>query len=521
MLEAILDTASSFASSAKKGAQTLALSAALMMNYTPANASTAAEPKSSRPALEECVSTEAPHYIKEYDVRHTDDRVEQTKEIFRVLHATRGAYGSGEASYTLENSAVIFKEKLYGKDVQLILPEYTVRKDGKILYTTCNGSKEISQQELEVVRKDLLMTLKTAVDNAYSDLKGYTDFIVESADKDLKKAGKIKEGEWLVDILDKVIPGYEADASIPGDLPVRYRDALMIPSITKESFVPKKLYLAPFDAWGLCYIDAGIVGYHPQARMIDVIHGKPTVLTHELYHNQRDLQGNPMIRYFDAEQMASLAMLGNDYPLTFLRHGYFKKYRELAKVFYGFDSDKELEGIKKTEMGSTLIFDEKKLRRVSQKIDTLSADMRDVFLTKVGPMFYKDPLYWVSVNKDLADDAAATEILFSAFREPVLLNGFAETYNWLQEWSAVIDESARAAEKAMKDKQPGSGGTTIIIGATPEQQKVLTDLAKKYGFDNEYQMYKMFNTLHEAGLISEDRFSGLSKMLKSEMRWLK
>ncbi len=511
----------------KNKALSAALGCSLLLSGAPyVQAADAQSPKKGS-CLEKIIETkELPHFMRDLHVTTIKDDVDKVIEKYRLYHATAGMYGDSEASPTFENGCIRFTQKICGKDVEFLLPEYQ-EKDGKILYITKLGRKEISAEELDKVKQYLVRRLGEAVEFIYNDHKEYTANIIAGHEENLKKKGKLKPNEKLADMLDKVIPGWEADPKDPLDRPITIKDALMIPVVTKESFVPTQLYLSPINAFGICYLNTGRVLYHPLAAAVDEIDGLPITLAHELVHKNPELQSLPFTGYWDCELFASFPMLNTEDAMTYFTHPYFEKFRYLGKVIYGFDSEKAFSEALMPVTGSTIEFDRKKLEWAVKNIKALSADMRKIAYSKVGPEFYKNFFYWAAVGKEVDDDQAVFEILTYAYREPCLLNGLAETKTWLDEYALVIEDCARRAEQTIKNEKTNDNSNAMIIlqRLNREQREAVSRIGESFGFKKNAsaeEIYREIDSLKRLGVISDANWEHFLKQIEQKipaMRW--
>ncbi len=486
------------------------------VGYAPASGPLVLEaPASVEQTLETKVDNDLPHYLR--DVKSPDNEVDQIIEMYKTLHTTKGQY---DYAILAKNNSIIFVEDVYGKDVNFILPEYS-KEDGYVAYHTTLGKEKISFEEFEIVKKDLVKTLKQAVDMAYEDQKEWPARIITIQEKQFRESGKLEENEsledglkrisfitpeeTLTDGLNKKLSEFEPKAEkFKHYKHLRLRDILKIPDIKKQKFVPRELHLTPMNPFGLCYLDTGIVMYHPLARMLDHTGKKPLILMHELNHNNEELQVMPYSGQYDVELFATIPMLDDMNALWFMRHPYTNDIRRISKVLFGFESERAFNESLEPKFYVEIDFNREKLGEYINAIHKFSKEFKKWALEEFIPEYYANRGYWDAVSEDMKNQGAPLIFMAYAKFEPTLLNGPRKTKDWLDQHELVIKEISRKSEEELEEENGDSQDGIIIL----RDKKRLQDIAEILDIKEDYNLkdlQKILNQLQELEILRSRR----------------
>lgn len=422
-----------------------------------------------------------PYYLSPWETavkEINNDELKKWKVINRMFMATEKC--SFTEVQTIINGSETASTIIEGKETKVIFDNY-VREDNVIVYYSSCGKKELTLEEFNLVKKDIIELYQEAVDDAWFKYQELTPEILKRA---AEKSGMTSE-EFQKRLAEKV-----------GNTGISYAEVAQINKISKSDFVLKEFHFGTIQRFilGLTLLNTGRVMYSEQARLYDYINGKPLVLVHELIHANLQLQKIPLAWYFDAELAASFPEMMDDKSDldTFISHGYLPDIRWAAKVFFGFDSEKFKKEILKFQLiKSQLEINEAVFWKYENLIKRMKNELKQEIFLNILPEFYSDPLFWATVNERFNDDNAYFKIIMSMHYDPTLLGGHENTMKWLGQNSEKIKEMAEdawrqtaealKAENEEKEKETKflkkMANIAKFLGISDEQIKFL---AKKY-----------------------------------------
>jgi len=251
---------------------------------------------------------------------------------------------------------------------------------------------------------------------------------------------------------------------------IKVDDIISAPRVNIADFLPDLFFvgLGKFDG-GLAYWKVNgseqIVYVSLQSLMYQYIKGNNYIVRHELTHTNSYLQSFVWGMYFDVETWAETAsgFLEGD-PLDFLFHPYYAHWRDLAKIYFGYDSDEIMLKVFPGRLSGVGIRDvnRQEFEANAKKVEIISNEINKFFEDFLVD-FYAEPFFWTAVNTKFCDNAAAVRIRFALQYEPAglfdpnkkdkdgkVISPSVQTKLWLlrEEESGKLD---RLAEYAMKN----------------------------------------------------------------------
>ncbi|MFH0752863.1 MAG: hypothetical protein V1914_04710 [archaeon] len=450
-----------------------------------------------------------PHYLQGFRV--PKDKLENMLEKNRIYKSMTYKYPH-EPPNKITNGSMEAEAKIYGVDVKLIFPNY-VPFEKSIRHYHAAGFDVYSQREFECIVNDNIEYIKTSAELAMKNYEKTMSIAIAAQEKELRRAGRLKDGENLRNMLDQDVPGYAG---------IKVRDILFTPDIKIEDFVPKRYYFSEIPALGVTYINAGIIGIDPKARVLDYINQWPTILVHEMTHNNPKIQGYPMISNFDSELWASFPMLAHDDMFHFVRHPYLEDLRKVSKIIFNFDSEVEYEKTVSLNLMTGLEFESegnyKKLRGYMHRVDQVSKTIREAVFNKYIPEFYTHPLYYSTLNNFLNDDNATFKLMMYSEFEPTLLEGPEKTRDFIQENDDTITKVAKETMLQLKGdyhkdlnpelrQQIKSELTNKLKNMSEEEKELLKNIAERYGLKTGASIDDLINfgiRMHTLGIMNFD-----------------
>lgn len=430
-----------------------------------------------------------PHYLA--GLRQPKDKLENMLEKERVYNTLLTKYPYGTHGIRILNGSLESDAKIHGVLVRLIFPNY-VLEGNKVKHYNATGINTYTKDEFQCIVADNINYITESATLAMKDYQKTFDTIIDAQEEALKKAGVLKSGDRLRKMLDKKIPGYN-------DL--KLRDVLFTPDIKIQDFVPDRYYFGEIPALGVTYINTGIIGIDPKARILDHINGWPTIMVHEMTHKNKKLQSMPMLNSFDAELWASFPMLVHEDLIHMLYHPYLKDVRKISKILFNFDSQKAYEDIVSLEtvMGVELEREKnyKKLRDYVDKVTKISKAIRDTAFKEYIPEFYTHPLYYTTLNEFLGDSNATFKLIMYKTFEPTMLGGPEKTKEFVEENSEVTRDISRKVMQELK-KRRDSGETIILPSET--KAKIKDELRKRLNDMNEADRHMLIELAKKFGM---------------------
>ena len=447
-----------------------------------------------------------PHYLKGLPL--PKNKLEGMLEKDRVYNTLLTKYPE-EPRVGVINGSIELDTKIHGVNVHMTFPNY-VRMNGKVRHYHALGIDTYTEEEFQCIIKDHREYITKAAELAMKDYETTFDKIINAQESVLKKEGALKESENLKSMLDKEIPDYNG---------LKLRDILFTPDIKLQDFVPSRYYFGEIAALGVTYFNTGIIDIDPKARVLDYLNEWPTILIHEMTHNNPKIQGYPLLSTFDAELWASFPMLVKDDMGHFMKHGYLKDIRKMSKILFNFDSELafedliSLELMMGTEIESTDNY--KKLRGYMQKVTEISQAIKDVAFNDYIPEYYTHPLYYMALNEFLKDDNASFKLIMYKNFEPTLLGGPEKTRDFVQENIELIKVTTIETMQELKKNQ-GQMLTEVQLNEirkqmktrlnamSPEEKKTLFAIGKQFGMPTTGKMDDLIDfgvRMHRLGII--------------------
>ncbi|MBI4142165.1 hypothetical protein HY484_04525 [Candidatus Woesearchaeota archaeon] len=393
-----------------------------------------------------------PHYLQ--GIESPTDPVKKLFEKERVYDSISLKYLRERTPFI--NESIQVQQEILGKNITLTFVNY-VNKGNHIANYTANGIEKLTPAEFDIVVQDHINYLTEAATLMEQRFKTPSQKIMQAVEANLRKQKKLPDDKKLEDILNEKIQGYEG---------ITIRDVLFVPpqTMTAKEFLPPHYYFGTLPSsqmrgsiLGVTYLNTGVVGIDPKARILDHINGVPIILMHEMMHNNKELQGLPLVFYFDAELYAELSQIANMDYLEISRHHYLEVPRRLNKLLFSFDSDLAFENVRDfTIMPGMKLEDTdnyKKLRKTISVLNNITSTLQTTALDEFFPEFYASPHYWVVVNEFHRDGAAAFKIFNYAKFEPTSLKGPEATRKFMEENRDVIIETSEKVLNELRGQQ--------------------------------------------------------------------
>ncbi len=384
-------------------------------------------------------SRSLPHYLQDMPTKYTDE-VDQLTTKFVAYNSMKSKYPERPPADFFNGSITVIAP-VYGKNVEFIFKNYreeVSKADHKrtiVAHYNGQGREELTLEEFEVVKKDIISTQVEASQQAYERHKNLEKGILSVLETQCRESKLLKDNEKLADKLDVLVAQG-----------VTVADALYLPRIEVTDFVPKKHIFGPIPALGMAYLNSGWVYYDPKARALDYVDKAPNVLIHECVHNNIKLQRIPFVSGFDEETWASLPILEKSDAIEFLKHPYYEDVRHISKVLFGFDSDLAFEKSFFMTAGGVKI-DRDRLSFYIQQIKQISKIIQDTAMKDFMKEYYAHFSFWSTVNEELKDGNAAFKVYMYFVFEPTLLGGPQTTLKWLEMNKLIIDEASKKAKE--------------------------------------------------------------------------
>lgn len=460
--------------------------------------------------VEHCV----PHYLE--GLKTPTDRVENMYEKDRVYRSLLNKYPEDPMAINISES-IELERKILGTNVKLIFPNYIKQANGSVRHYHAAGIDTYTAKEFQCIVEDNVEYIKNGAEMMMKDHENMLNKILDAQEKALKKSGILKESDKLRDMLGKDVPGYEG---------LKVSDVLFTPDMTVQDPVPSRYYLGEIAALGVTYINTGIIGIDPKARALDYVNGKPVILIHEMTHKNPKLQSYPMLNMFDAELWASLPELVYEDMGHFMRHGYLKDIRKVAKILFNFDSGLAYKDMLSLDlmMGIEVEKDRdfEKVRGYINKVTEISKAIRKVAFEQYIPEFYTHPLYFMTLNDFLNDKNATFKLMMYMNFEPTLLGGPEKTRDFIQENEEVFDRLSREVMQDLRNERNRNMGNEEkakirteleqrLTQMDPAKRGMLMNAAKRFGMrdtNNLDELIEFGLRMHRLGIIDLETEDG-------------
>ncbi|MBI4441080.1 hypothetical protein HY639_02850 [Candidatus Woesearchaeota archaeon] len=430
-----------------------------------------------------------PHYLKHVPTTYSGE-VDRITAKFMTYQAMVGKYPEKPARDFFNNGITIAAD-VHGQSVEFLFKNYREESSWKtpeqkvVAHYTQQGREELSHEEFEAVKNDIIETQRQASLLAYEGHSKTKDRILTALEKQFKDDKVMKSEEKLVDQLNKeVAPG------------VTVKDALYLPDMTITDFVPKKHIFGPIPALGITYLNAGWVYYDHKARALDYMDSVPRVLKHECEHRNIKLQRLPFTEAFDPEAWAEFSIMEQGNALEFMRHPYYEDVRYLSKVLFGFDSQRAFDKAFFVTAGG-IRTDKAQLEKYIKDTKNITTVVQKVALEEFIPEYYAHFSFWSTVNDKLKDKNAALKLFMYMKYEPTLLGGAQPTRRWLEKNKAIIEEASQKALLRLGDRKRNA---PLVVST----QDVLSELKhagiNADGVDGQ-QLLELYDRLASLGYV--------------------
>ena len=412
-----------------------------------------------------------------------------------VINSMLADYPYDPGEYFSSNvNEIIVEREIFGKKVRIFLHGFVKAKDGYYVFTY-NGMEKISEGDFIEVIEDQVNYLKDAAQYLYSKFESVSDSVLNRLEREYKDV--LKDGVSIKDILDDSIAGYG----------IKVRDALFLPDIELADILPEEYHFTPIPSLGVTYLNTGIVGINPVARIADYITGKPIILAHELEHNTKKIQNLPLRNMVEVELWASLPMFGYLTPLEFTFHSYLESVRDISLVMFNWDAESEF---RKTiyPLITGIRFDKQRIKIFMDKLNRVSEEIERVAFNEYFPEFFSNPLYWMSVSKWLDDedptryDEPSFRIFFYIKYEPTCIDGVETTHEFLKKHKNVVYKLAKDALEKLDNSKSDDQSYAEYIERFREDPRYRYMLGL-YGLNNlsDGELLKTIKDLYNLGLI--------------------
>lgn len=425
---------------------------------------------------------QVPHYFPD-GIERLNEPAQQWEAYLRYMNATdicRGTVGS-DVNATRDFSRAITVERVFEGEKVTFYFEPWVRVKGKIVFYDFCGKTTVSEAQFQAVVDDFIGQFAQAIELGYDYHKELETVAVKAK---AKRVGKSEEE--LRALLDKPVP----DA--PG---VTYRELQQLPRPVKKSdFVPREVHFGYTPYFGVAWLNTETLWVTPQARIMDYLFGKPSVLLHEMTHANNNLQSYPLSNGIDVELLASTPeMLFDEDHISLSYHGYSRDTRDMVYVFFGFNFAQVRKEILIYDYAGNMKFDTAKFNEYFLKLQEVKKELRKAYLRTLEE-YYSDQVFWTSFNEKLQDTRAVFRVMMSLNYDPTILNGHAETMKWLK---THHDEIMRMANQAFQNsggesddgestaakRLPAGMNIRMLEQFTGLSREEMLKLAKKYDID--------------------------------------
>ena len=399
-------------------------------------------------------------------IQQTSDAFEQRAEVMRMYIGTWQCNQTSDANNFLRFVAGDSMSIQTGitstssvtadpADMKIVLDNYVPRKDGSVQVTSLCSQRLMTTEQALADAEDLKQLAIKAAELDYEYYKVIYDLAVKAR---AEKLGISKED--LLKQLDEKVPGY--------DITFRELHHLPKPSRGPSDFIPRVLHLGypteiPGGILGVTWSNTGIVYYNPEARMLDYIIGKPTVMAHEMVHNNKNIQKFPMDEAFDVEMQASIPEgLWAEDKMSLPYHGYFSDLRQIDEIYFSFDFQQMEKDVFKYDLAGNVQYDRERYKYYFDQMQTIKKENLDFFQTIVIPEFYSDPLWWGAVNNIRGDNNSVFRMVMALHYDPTLLGGHDKTMQWLATHEDEIKDIAKEAFEAGLGKDQGGMDMNMV-----------------------------------------------------------
>lgn len=410
------------------------------LGYAPAvNAAETVNHKPNTTIEQRVQQEQLPYYLK--GLNRPTDQFEMLKEIFNIYGEEM--WKQKIVSKQIVNDSYNFESEFQGKKTNYILLNHRQEGDKVVKYSPF-GRDELSLEEVELIKKDLINVLEKAATIAYNKHKHIQPEVLKLAGENLG----VEDLESKLSLVEK-------------SSGLTYGQILNFPYITIQDFIPRKLFfgVSPGGSLAVTYLNSGVVIYNPFGRKLDYISegfsNEPSTLIHEFVHANPKLQNMPIAFQVDMELFASFPWLENLELTDYFLHPYFERIREMNAIFFGFDTNKSWEeiveftygGREGNMLGRTYHINEQALKKYVQVLKRIGPELSEVSMKKVLPEFYSDQLFWLAVGAETRDQSIVFDIILAKHFDPTLLQDpegklspHEYTTRWIKENSAKIED---------------------------------------------------------------------------------
>ena len=261
-----------------------------------------------------------------------------------------------------------------GRQVSIELPYY--RLEGNQLRNIINNS--VDNQEM--IYSDFQTMLSRANDIVFEH---FQQIDANANRRVVQRIGGISDESASIEDLEGVTLG----------------TALGIQNHPRTSLLPNKFILGDLDrAYAITKLHENVIVYSPMARQVDEIWGQPGIVAHEFWHLSQsivDALGTNVELYAYSVNLN----LSNSNPLTFLAHPYGAEARELAKTYYGFDSQQVISNSISNRIANLVELDENVLQSNYQNTSRLATRFGNALHNEVEPEYASFSPYWIMMQQ--------------------------------------------------------------------------------------------------------------------------
>ena len=451
------------------------------------------------------------------DIEPKTDQWEQFQEL-RKMYRTKLARFSSSGVTIIDRSQPEYRADqtlqsaitVAGRKVQILYIGHRLTEDNMYVVWTRDGEKNLAEfsplyekfkTRWAVGRANASWGISDAEWSAVRQLLGHQQFerVKQYTHEDIVKRAahnnvKYYEGfafyKKVMDRRSEILadPDYlKRAAESLGKGILNVDDILPVPYTRTEDFLPDLFIFGPGNflggqAWLNLPKTERFVFVDMRAAMLDYVLGKSHTTSHEFTHANPHLQNFLMSAYFDAEVWAEMAT-GVWQPdlLNYMFHPYYAHWRDLAKIYYGYDTEEVQRRLFPKSFGGSGVSDvnRKEFEENAKRVEEIAREFKG-FIEKLLVEFYSDQLKWSVINTKFCDKAAALRIMFAMNYEPA---GIFDPEKRDKEGKVILP-SAQTKEWLLKEEEAGRIDRLAKL-AMEKTGSVLESNKKKNGGDEE------------------------------------
>lgn len=436
---------------------------------------------------------EKPHFVLGLEPKTDEwEQFLEQRKVFQTKDLFYGANGLGIVDKSRDdyiargNAEIIEHMEVAGKSLRIVYTHHHLTKDGMYVYRSQMGEKNLAEFAAPLYRRyEVRWGIGNISDNEWADVQrvlGWAQFeavrlfvhdaIRTAVEKNVKDYTEMRLTERVLELRSKLLddPEYKnrLDDRVPGSAQLKVRDIIPVPMTRQEDFLPDLLVVGPRGFYGgfanlktpgterIVFLD--LLGL-----ALRYVSGWPLV-EHEFVHTNPYLQSTPLDHYYDVEMFAAITTDLENGMREYLHHNYLAVLRDLVETYMGYNHKEVIRRINPESIGVRDIREDefrkhvKITKRIREELLRFIKDPENGFMVR----FYADPYFWVTVNTQYCDTAAALRLMFALRYDPAgifdpskkgqdgkVIPPAEQTKIWLSE-QEESGQIKRLAEAAMK-----------------------------------------------------------------------